>query len=303
MVAPTLLDIAVSHGSEGLSGLVEEVVKAVPELQLGAARPIKGLQYKQNVRTALPGGSFRNANEGTTPQKSTFEERLFNCFIANPVWTCDKAVADIHEDGPQAYIATEGVGMTLGQMIHVGKQFYYGTGNDAKGFPGLKAMFAGSSMTIDATGNTADTGSSVWLVKWGPQGVQWLYGNNGKLQLSDVKEIVETASDGKVLTKYHQEMLAWVGLKLASLNSVVRIKNLTAQAGKGLTDGLLADAMALFPAGYMPDAIFASRRSITQLRKSRTATTETGKEVPTPKDFDSVPLVATDSIINTEAIE
>ncbi len=302
-MAVTLLDIANSHGSEGLAALVEEVVKAVPEIQMGDARPIKGLSYKQNVRTALPGGSFRNANEGTTPGKSTFEERLFNCFIANPVWTCDKAVADIHEDGAAAFIATEGMGITQGQFIHVGKQFYYGTGNDAKGFPGLKAMYDAAAMTVDATGDTADTGSSVWLVKWGPMGVQWLYGNNGSLNLSDVKEIVETAADGKVLTKYHQEMLAWVGLKLASLNSVVRIKNLTAQAGKGLTDALLADAMALFPVGYQPDAILCSRRSLTQLRKSRTATTETGKEVPLPQDFDGIPIVRTDSILNTEAIE
>lgn len=299
----TLLDVAKSQGSEGLVALVEEVVKAVPEMAMGDSRPIKGLSYKQNVRTALPGGSFRNANEGTAPVKSTFEERLFNCFIANPIWKCDKAVADIHEDGPAAYIAAEGVGITMGQMIHVGRQFYYGTGNDSKGFPGLKATYDAANMTIDATGSTPSTGSSVWFVKWGPLGVQFLYGNNASLQLSDVKEIVETDAEGKTLTKYHQEMLAWVGLKQASLNSVVRIKNLTAQTGKGLTDGLLADAMALFPAGYMPDVIFASRRSITQLRKSRTATTETGKEVPLPKDFDGIPLVATDSILNTEAIE
>lgn len=299
----TLLDIAKSTGTEGLAALVEEVVKAVPELQIGDSRPIKGLAYKQNVRTALPGGSFRNANEGTAPVKSTFEERLFNCYIANPIWTCDKAVADIHEDGAAAYIAAEGVGIVQGQTIHMGKQFYYGTGNDAKGFPGLKAMFDADNMTIDATGNDANKGSSVWLVKFGPMGVQWLFGNNASLSLSDVKEIVETDSEGKVLTKYHQELLAWAGLKLSSLNAVVRIKNLTTQNGKGLTDALLADAMALFPVGWMPDAIFASRRSVTQLRKSRTATTETGKEVPLPQDFDGIPIHRTDSILNTEAIE
>ncbi len=302
MTLPTLLDIAKSRGSEGLSALVDEVQLAVPEIRMGASRPIKGIQYKQNVRTALPGGSFRNANEGTSPVKSNFEERLFNCFIANPIWTCDKAVADAHEDGAASYIATEASGITMGQFIHVGKQFYYGTGNDAKGFPGLLAMYNADAMTVDATGSTANTGSSVWFVKWGPMGVQFLYGNNAELKLSDVKEVVETDSNGKKMTVYHQEMLAWIGLKLASLNSVVRIKNLTAQAGKGLTDALMADAMAKFPVGWKPDVIFASRRSITQLRKSRTATTETGKEVPTPQDFDGIPLVPTDSIVDTEAI-
>jgi hypothetical protein len=302
MTVPTLLDIAKSRGSEGLSALVEEVQIAVPEIRMGAARTIKGIQYKQNVRTELPGGSFRNANEGSQPVKSTFEERLFNCFIANPIWTCDKAVADAHEDGAAAYIAAEAAGITMGQFIHIGRQFYYGTGNDAKGFPGLLAMYDADKMTVDATGSTPSTGSSVWFVKWGPQGLQFLYGNNGDLRLTDVKEIVETDQNGKRMTAYHQEILAWVGLKLASLNSVVRIKNLTAQDNKGLTDALMADAMAKFPVGWKPDVIFASRRSITQLRKSRTATTETGKEVPTPQDFDGIPIIPTDSISNTEAI-
>lgn len=212
-------------------------------------------------------------------------------------------MADSHQDGAAKYIAAEGVGMTMGQMIHVGSQFYYGTGNDAKGFPGLKAMYNAAGMTVDATGTTANGASSVWFVKWGDMGVQFLYGNNAKLSLSDVKEIVETDAEGKTLTLYHQELLAWIGLKLSSLNAVVRIKNLTTQAGKGLTDGLIEDALALYPVGWKPDVILLSRRSLTQLRKSRTATTETGKEVPTPKDFDGIPLVATDSIINTEAIE
>lgn len=93
MPNPTLLDIAKSHGSEGLAALVEEVQTYSPEVMLGATRPIVGISYKQNVRTNLPQGSFRNANEGTAASKSTWEERLFNCFIANPNrQSCDTAV-------------------------------------------------------------------------------------------------------------------------------------------------------------------------------------------------------------------
>lgn len=84
MPNPTLLDIAKSQGSEGLAALVEEVQTYSPEVMMGATRPIVGISYKQNVRTNLPQGSFRNANEGTAASKSTWEERLFNCFIANP---------------------------------------------------------------------------------------------------------------------------------------------------------------------------------------------------------------------------
>jgi hypothetical protein len=89
MVQPTLLDIAKATGSDGIAGLIEEVILAVPELRLGAARTIKGTQYKASVRTGVPTGGFRAANEGVTPQKSTFEQRLFECYIANCRWQCD----------------------------------------------------------------------------------------------------------------------------------------------------------------------------------------------------------------------
>jgi hypothetical protein len=70
----------------------------------------------------------------------------------------------------------------------------------------------------------------------------------------------------------------------------------------------------LFPAGFVPDAIFMSRRSRTQLRTSRSALVSlnsTGKQgdigggavyAPTPTDFEGIPIIATDSILNTEPI-
>lgn len=299
----TLLDIAKATGDDGIAGLIEEVVKAAPEVRLGASRTIKGIQFKTTIRTALPGGSFRSANEGSAAVKSTFENRLFDCYIANPIWTCDKAVADAHEDGSAAYIAAEAKGVTEGEIIHLGKQFYYGTSNDAKGFPGLNTMFDSTNMQVNAAGTTANTGSSVWFVKWGDDGVQWLYGNaQNPLQMSDVKEIVVNDSNSNPLTKYHQELLAWVGLKLGSLNAVAKIKNLTEDSGKGLTDSLIYDALSKFPAGRTPDVILMSRRSLKQLRASRTATNQTGAPAPIPREVEGIPIEVTDSILDTEAI-
>lgn len=300
MATPTLLDIAQSTGSDGIAGLIEEVIKAVPEVRVGAARTIKGIQYKATVRTGLPGGSFRNANEGSAAVKSTFEQRLFDCYIANSVWMADKAVAEAHEDGVDAYVMQEAKGVLEGQFVHLGKQFYYGTSNDSKGFPGLNAMYDATNMTVDATGS-GSAASSCWLVKWGEDGVQWLYGNAANpLQMSDLQKIVVNDANGNPLTKYHQELLAWVGLKVGSLNSVAKIKNLTAASGKGLTDALIYDALSLFPAGVQPDAILCNRRSLKQLRASRTATNATGAPAPIPSEVEGIPILVTDSILNTE---
>jgi hypothetical protein len=51
-----------------------------------------------------------------------------------------------------------------------------------------------------------------------------------------------------------------------------------------------------------PDVIFSSKRSIEQLRKSRTATNATGAPAPTPTEVNGVPLVATESLLDTETL-
>lgn len=312
MALPTLLDIAQSTGSDGIAGLIEEVIRYVPEVLNGAARTIQGIQFKTTVRVGLPSTSFRKANVGGTPAKSVYEQRLFDCFITDTPWLCDKAVADAHEDGAAAYIAAEAKGTMLAQMIMLGRQFYYGldasnkTLYDALGFPGLNQQYDALNMTIDAGGSTANGGSSVYAITWGEDGVQWLYGNGtNPLQLTDVKEVVLPDANGNPLTQYHQQLLAWAGLKLGSRKRVARIKNLTTQAGHTLNDQLLRNMLQLFPVGYKPDAILLTRRSMGQLITSRQAVTPTAYVGAVPgliPDVDGIPLVQTDSISNAEAI-
>ncbi len=61
------------------------------------------------------------------------------------------------------------------------------------------------------------------------------------------------------------------------------------------------EALAKFPSGATPDYCFMNRRSLEQLRKSRkNVTSATG--VPTlPDNVAGIPIVNTDSLVNTEA--
>lgn len=316
---PTLLDIMIRNGSDMLTGLVDEAVRQVPEITgkvvvrgqtiavpgVGAARTIKGRQYKTRVRTALPSVGFRNANAGVTPTKSTIENRLVETFILNPIWKCDKAVADSSEDGAEAYIAEEAQAILASALMALGKQFYYGAagGGDSAGHPGLLDA-VDATMVVDAGGTTATTGSSVWGVKFGTQNAQWVMGQNGSLDLSPVRiaDVIDPNDSTKQFTGYVQELMAFVGVQVLNKFSVCRIKKLTEDSGKGLTDALLGQALSLFPVGYAPDAFFLSRRSLKQLRASRTATNATGAEAPTPTEYENIPLIPTDSIIDTEAL-
>lgn len=310
---PTLLDIAKASGVDAVVGLIDEVAISTPEVtgvdmrgnvvpRVGASRTIDGVSYETLVRIADPTVRFRDANEGVPGTKSRYENRIVSTYTLNPRWECDKAVADRHADGPEAYIAMEGAAQVRAGLHHIARQFYYGTGNDAKGFPGL-AEVVDSTMVLDAGGTTAATGSSVWAVKFGPQNVQWVWGRNGALELAPVRlESIED-TDGNRFDAYIESILAYPGLQVGNKYSVARIKDLTADSGKGLTDDLLAQLVDLFPTSVgEPDVIFMTRRSRSQWRNSRTATNTTGAPAPLPTNYEGIPVLVTDAITNTETL-
>jgi hypothetical protein len=306
MSFPTLLDIAVFNGADGRA-LIDETIQAHPELLLGAAKRIKGQSYKTLVRTGLgnAGGSFRDANQGVSPHAHTHENRTVATYILNPRFECDKAVADRHEEGAGKYLALNALGTLEGEMQALAKQFYYGaTLGHAKGFPGLLQSYDATNMVVDAAGTTDSVASSCWLVKFGELHVQWVWGEGGSFDFSEVRtESLPDPNDAtKRLDGYVQTLLAYPGLQVGSRFSAVRIKKLTTDSGKGLTDDLIYQALEKFPSGIVPDVILCSRRSLRQLRGSRTATNATGTPAPLPAEVEGIPIRVTDAILNTETL-
>lgn len=308
MANPTILDIAIMNGSDMVVGLVEETIKAVPEVARGAARTIKGVTYKTLVRTKLPTVQFRAANQGVPPSKGIYENREFETYIFNPYWTCDQAVADSHEDGAPAFIATEAQGIMEAAWQYLGQQFYYGNNaaagaavNDTLGNPGL-LQYVDASMVIDATGTTDNVATSVWAVRFGPRDIQWVYGQNGNLALKPVREQTLFDANNNPYTGYIQEILARPGLQFTRKYAAARIKKITTDVGHTLTDALIAQLIALFPTGLPPDYLFMTRRSLQQLQQSRTATNPTGAPAPIPNESFGIPILPTDSILNTEKL-
>lgn len=313
MPVMTLLDIAKMNKSDAMAGLIDETTKAHPELTEINARTIKGINYKTLVRVALgrTTGSFRDANAGTVPIKSTYENRLVETYILEARSRTDVAVADSHEDGPQAAIALETEGIMEGEMQGLASQMFYGTGTggNSAGFPGFIQMYDSTNMVVDAGGTTAATGSSVWLVREGPKDVTWVWGNNGQLTATPLRR--ETVTDPNDSTKffdaYVQTVYGRPGLQVGSLRSICRIKKLTADSGKTLTDALITAALAKFSAGMGPNVIFMSRRSAQQLQASRTATNPTGTPAPFATSVvgmngENIPVKITEALLDTESL-
>lgn len=318
MSSATLLDIQKINGNDVSVGLIEENLKYAPELQVVPFRTIKGTSYTTGIRTALPTTGFRNANEGQAAGKSTFKKSLIECFIFGGNVKADKAVADAYEDGAEAWQALEASGVMQSAMQNLGKQMFYGVTTDAKGFPGLKAALpygeetaSGDALTVDATGTTSNAASSVYAVKFGVQDLTLVGGMNQAFELGDFREQMVYDSDGDGYDAYVAALTSWIGLQIGHENVARRICNLTEDSGKGLTDSLLAKLKATFPVGHRPDAIFASRRSVTQLQISRTVVLQGGGRsqpdqpvvAPRPTDYEGIPIIETDSILDTDAIE
>ena len=309
-MAITLLDIAKRNAADLAVQLLDEAALYAPEAKMVPARTIRGRTYNTLVRTANPTVAFRDANEGTAISAGVYENRLVQTYILNPQWECDKAVADSAEDGANAYIADEAQAIVNASLQTLGKVFYYGTHatfGDAKGCPGLLQAYDSTNMVVDAGGTTDDTCSSVWAVVFGPLDVQLVFGQSGSLDLTDVDEVRLVDGSSNPYTAYRQELLAYVGLQVRRIKAVARIKKITEDSGKGLTDTLIATLLAKFPAGIQPNAIFMTRRSQGQLQASRTATTPTGAPAPFPRFVEGVggeniPLVITESLSDVEKL-
>jgi len=320
--SPTLIDIAIQNAADGSVGLIDECIQVHPELTVVPARTIKGILYKTLVRVTLPTVGFRNANEGTASTKGQYVNRTVETYIMNPQWDCDKAVADRDEDGPEAFIAKEAAGMLEAAMQKICECFYYGridtnihaTAGDAKAFNGLHSQLGFSlaaNILVDGLGTTGTADcTSVFMIKGGPQGVQWVWGNEGELTVTPVRdERILDAGGTNHYTAYFQEMLAYPGLQVASSMCVGRIGELNDHATdttSRLTDKYLAKLFSLFPMNSKPDHIFMNRQSQRQLRDSRiwaTGGTVVGpgaKVVPFSYDWEGIPIHVTDAILNTE---
>lgn len=310
---PTLLDLAKQRGNDVQVGLIEESIQVNPEWRVLPGREISGTAYKTLVRTGFPTAQFRLPNEGVPRSKSTFENRTVECYLADSQVAADKAIADAWEPGGvAAYQMIEAQGIFESIMRLIGKQVYYGNSAAAvqaglghsKGFPGFIDAYDPVTMEVDATGTTAKT--SVWGVRVGLKDVHLIGGGNNSLSLTMPEWRVQTAydSNNNAFTAYMNSVMGWIGMQVGSIYSLVRIKNIGTDEGKGMTDGLAALADEKYPAGLRPDFYFMNRRSRRQLRESRqviaVAAGMQADSVPMPTDLDGIPIIVTDSISNAE---
>ena len=293
-----------------LSGTeISNILDATPLLaRMPFVPSSNGTTHKYITRSSNPVAGWRAANAGRDFDHSVDTVVTATLGILDWSFAADKAVADAwRQGGPEAFIAREGRFALRDAMVKLEDQVLNNTvsSNAFAGLAGGSLLDdSDDAMVVNAGGTTADTGSSVWLIRVGDDaGVSGVYQGDGP-GLSLGETIVQNYTDSTPSERpiYYTPACSWFGLQFGGTYSVSRIANLTEDSGKGLTDDLIADAYSLHPVDQKPNVIAMSRRSLKQLRSSRTATNATGAPAPFPMEWEGIPLVVTDQIPDTEAL-
>ena len=153
-------------------------------------------------------------------------------------------------------------------------------------------------MVVDAGGAAAL--SSVYLVRSvdAMTDCTLITGNDGNISVGASYEQMMAGSSTGMFNAYVTPVQAYLGLQIGSIYSIGRIANIA--VANPLTDDLIADALAKFPAARPATHLVMDRRSLQQLQASRTATNPTGAPAPFPSSAFNVEIVVTDAITNAE---
>lgn len=303
----TLLDIAAANSGEGLRKLIEKDIVIAPEVNRFPAKTISGVSFDTVIREALPTTDYVVAGNGIAASKSRYAKKTVECKYREGQMRVYKAHALAHKDGAEAILAKEMDGMIKAVIRKLGKTIIYGNNaanNSVNGFPGALQV-VDANMVVDAGGTTAGTGSSVYAFKVGEEMASLIFGNEKALESLQEWILQQvTGEDGNLTSAYCNDLSGWEGVAWENPFCVGRIKKLTADTGKTMSDDFGYDLLEKFHKhlGQMPDFFVATPRSANQLRKSRTPTTESGKKADWPTDVAGIPLLVSNSISDTESL-
>jgi hypothetical protein len=270
-----------------------------------------GTLHKYLKQTTASSSSFRAALDGISKTSSADTLITDTLAIMDGSFDTDVALADSYKGGRDAWLQLELVRTMKQLMFNLEQQVFYGVAapGDSGGFPGLRDNAQldalADTMVFNAGGTTAATQTSVYLIRSGMDDVSYILGNDGNIVVEDEPTIIQKAGSASgTFPALYVPVTGYSGFQIGGAFSAGRICNLHASdANSQLTDDMIYEALALFPSSKQPNIIAMNRQSLKQLRESRTAVNPTGAPAERPTAVDGIPIVVTDALVNTEAVE
>jgi len=302
----TLADFLLINGA-GLADLdVSDVLNDSPVIRQAYAQgSSNGTVHRYLKEVAAPVVGFRAANAGRDHSKSEDEQVNITLEILDAAYHVDKMLADSYpKGGAEAFLAKESARHLRAGFFAFERQVFQGQALDAGGFPGLPdadgLKYLADAMVIGAGGSAAL--SSVWAIRMTPKfdDFSLVMANDGEINIEEAFVQLIEDGDGKYFPAYVQPIDGWTAIQIGSAYSVGRLANLGTADGTTLTDELLAQLYDAFPSGRPPTHLVMTRRSRGQLRDSRR--TDLVREVPTPTNWENIPIIVTDAVSNNETV-
>jgi hypothetical protein len=235
-------------------------------------------------------------------------------------------------------LADEAQGVIQAAYITIGAQMYYGLTNDANGFSGIASLTASlnaaknsNPVCVGAGGTTASVQTSAYLVWENIKGAHFIFGGNqGVTMLPEWRIQQVNGNNSKPMTAYVNNLQGWIGFAVNHPLSVGRIANINLGTdSKPLTDALVAKALSYLPLQMRQEVIanannggpskwggglklYMNPQCAYGLQQSRSPVSSgTGTAITAatslnfaelPQSSNGVPIVLTDSIVNTESV-
>lgn len=265
----------------------------------------EGFEYQILVETKKGSFNFRDVNETSGISLPEYDVRAFRPTIGNPVLEIPIELWELGSGNGKItdYITRMKKGIIEGVIDKLGRQYYYGTSEDSKGFTGIAALTL-SDLTFSNGGNDATNNTSAYAIKYGEDGVTMAYfGMPGKnFSWSPFQPATKKVTVGGVeqmATVMQSFMTMYPAVIVSNPYSVSRLGNI----GTALDDDDISAWIShMEDVGFTPDAIYMRPKTRRLLQQSRTTYSPTGSPALVPTDVEGIPLVTTLSLSATEAV-
>lgn len=323
---PTLLEVSKEFGVNGEPLAVAEMLtqrnEALDDIPWIEANSTGG--HRLAISTGLPAAVYRKLNAGILPSKGTTADVTESMGSLTSLGKVDKLLADLSGNEAVYRLRKNARHMEAMNQKFMQTVFYGDTNTTPEEFLGLAPRYSdigagapdNSRQIIDAGGAGTDN-ASIWLVKWGPGGVQGIFpkGSQGGLVHRDYGEELCIAPDGVGELPMYRDWFEWnAGIAVEDWRNIVRIANvdssdLVKDAATGadiidlmiqateLVDGAGDDSRLVF---YVPGRIrsFLRRQMLNKSNVEVGMDEIAGRRVTT---FAGIPVRKVDRLLLTEA--
>lgn len=320
MAAYSLANMLVLNDQNLSETEVAELLESAPLLMwLASTISSNGEKHSYLAKTGAPTVGYRTVNTGVVASVATRVKRETSLKLLTANSECDQALADLYQYGRDAFVAMDIRDHLGAALADTEKQILNGSANNSDGYSGIadSLNLTTNAMVVNAGGTANGTlVTSVYLIRSTDalEDVAVVGKGSGtnpanakiRINLGQTVEVPLTDGSGNRYPGLYTPCEGWLGVQVGSAYSIARLCNITAQAGKTLTDTLLAALWAKIPASKRGDKnnwrFVMNGTAQMQLQQSRTATSESGKEADIPENWQGIPFVITDNVVEDETI-